>query len=233
MHWRIAATAFFVVVGGIAALVMLTLGDLGGASPSISGTSPGQQAAAVPAESAATTPATHPESNPTAGAASSAITEPSSATTTIYTNPIAEPTRVVIPSIEVDATIVKVGVQDDGMMEVPDFGYAAWFSVGPAPGASGPSVIVAHVDSKKGPDVFYRLGELKPGDLVMVSDKNGDTATFAVDSSEMVLKTDLPTERIWNETQEPVIRLITCGGEFDRASGHYKSNTIVYGHLVQ
>jgi sortase (surface protein transpeptidase) len=105
--------------------------------------------------------------------------------------------------------------------------------VGPAPGAPGPAVIVGHFDTKKGPDVFYRLRNLTKGDEVLVYDTNGDVATFVVDSLELVLKAELPTERIWRNTPEPVIRLITCGGEFDRSTGHYLSNTIVYGHLAQ
>jgi sortase (surface protein transpeptidase) len=116
---------------------------------------------------------------------------------------------------------------------VPPFGVAGWFGVGPAPGTPGPAVVVAHVDSKKGPDVFYRLKQLVAGDEILVYDKNGDVAEFAVDSSEMTLKSELPTERIWDNTRDPVIRLITCAGKFDRASGHYLSNLIVYGHLVE
>jgi sortase (surface protein transpeptidase) len=117
-------------------------------------------------------------------------------------------------------------------MDVPPFGLAGWYRLGPAPGANGPAVIVAHVDTKKGPDVFYHLKDLKPGDEILVYDESGDAARFVVDSSELVLKSDLPTARIWVDSWQPLIRLITCGGKFDRSTGHYLSNTIVYGHLV-
>ena len=116
-------------------------------------------------------------------------------------------------------------------MEVPPFGLAGWYELGPKPGAAGPSVIVAHVDSKKGPDVFFRLKDIKLGDEIVVYDQGGDVATFVADGKEQQLKTDLPTERIWNDTQAPVLRLITCGGQFDRSTGHYRSNVIVYAHL--
>jgi sortase (surface protein transpeptidase) len=159
--------------------------------------------------------------------------EPSTTTTTLYTHPIKDPVRIVIPAIKADALIVKVGILANGSMDVPPFGLAGWYRLGPAPGASGPSVIVGHVDTKKGPDVFYRLRDLKPGDEILVYDKSGDMATFVVDSSELILKSELPTTRIWNNTYEPVIRLITCGGKFDRSTGHYLSNTIVYGHLAE
>jgi LPXTG-site transpeptidase (sortase) family protein len=156
-------------------------------------------------------------------------------TTSILTHPIEEPVRVVIPAIDSDATIVQVGVEEDdpGSMEVPPFGQAGWFHVGPAPGEPGPSVIVGHVSSRNGPDVFYRLKDLDRGDEILVHDRSGDVATFVVDSTEIVLKTELPTERIWNNTPEPVIRLVTCGGEFDAQTRHYLSNVIAYGHLVE
>jgi LPXTG-site transpeptidase (sortase) family protein len=117
-------------------------------------------------------------------------------------------------------------------MELPPFGLAAWFRVGPAPGAPGPAVIVGHVDSPKRPDIFYHLRKLRAGDEILVYGESGDVAMFVVDSQETVLKTQLPTERIWVRTSQAVIRLITCGGKWDKRTGHYLSNTIVYGHLV-
>lgn len=180
-------------------------------------------------------PTTVPTATPTTGISSASSSSSSSTTTstTIYVHPIPSPARIVIPAIAVDATVIEVGIQDNGNMEVPPFGLAGWYKLGPAPGASGPSVIVAHVDSKKGPDVFYHLKKLEPGDEISVYDENGDVATFVVDSKEQQLKSELPTERIWNDTWEPVIRLITCGGDFDRSSGHYLSNVLVYGHLTE
>lgn len=148
-------------------------------------------------------------------------------------HPIPDPARIVIPAIDVDALVVEVGVAKNGSMELPPFGLAAWFRVGPAPGAPGPAVIIGHVDSPKRPDVFYHLRKLRPGDAILVIDESGDAATFVVDWQETVLKTDLPTERIWAPTSEAVIRLITCGGKWDKKAGHYLSNTIVYGHLVR
>jgi LPXTG-site transpeptidase (sortase) family protein len=141
--------------------------------------------------------------------------------------------RVVIPSVEIDATLMEVGVVEEGVAEVPPFGTAAWYKLGPAPGANGPAVLLGHVDSKRGPDVFYRLRDVKSGDRILVYGADGDVAIFSVDSREQVLKTDLPVERIWNQSRQSLIRLITCGGEFDPSTGHYLSNLIVYGHLVR
>jgi sortase (surface protein transpeptidase) len=141
---------------------------------------------------------------------------------------IGVPARVIVPSIEVDARIVGVGLQDDGEMETPDFGLAGWYRLGPRPGDPGPAVIVAHVDSVRGPDVFNRLGELAAGDEIVVEDAIGTRARFVVRDSETIPKSELPVERIWSEGDDPVLRLITCGGEFDRAIRSYESNVIVY-----
>ena len=153
--------------------------------------------------------------------------------TTYYTHPITDPARILIPAIEVDARIMRLGIRPSGDMRVPYYGRAGWYELGPAPGAAGPAVIVGHVDTTKEPDIFYRLDELQPGDEFYVWDDQGDSAVFVVDSSELVLKSELPRERIWVKTQEALIRLITCGGEWDSSSGHYKSNVIVYGHLLR
>ena len=141
---------------------------------------------------------------------------------------LGDPTRVTIPAIGVDSGLVGVGLNPDGSMHTPDFGQAAWYDLGPRPGEPGPAVVLAHVDSKaKGPDVFYRLRELKPGDRVTIGFAKG-TKTFTVTGREQVAKTQLPTGKIWNDTKQPVLRLITCGGAFDHRAGSYLDNIIVY-----
>jgi LPXTG-site transpeptidase (sortase) family protein len=141
------------------------------------------------------------------------------------------PTHVEIPAIEVDEKLHGVGLNGDGSMEMPNFGDAGWYDPGPRPGASGPAVLVAHVHGPAGDDVFARLHQLEPGDEVTVSRTDG-TSTFVVDSSEQVAKEDLPVDRIWPETDDAVLRLVTCGGKFDPAIGGYPDNTIVYAHLI-
>jgi LPXTG-site transpeptidase (sortase) family protein len=138
------------------------------------------------------------------------------------------PERVTIPAIGVDARIVPVGLTKDGAMQTPDFGLAAWYRPGPRPGDTGPAVLLAHVDSRAhGPDVFARLHELKPGDQVTVHYHDAVT-TFAVTATEQTAKTALPKEKIWRATKKPVLRLITCGGTYDRGAGGYLDNVIVY-----
>lgn len=142
--------------------------------------------------------------------------------------PVATPVRVVIPSIDVDADLVAVGLNPDRSMEVPDFGEAGWYDLGPRPGEVGPAVITAHVDSVDGPDVFHRLTDLTVGDEITVERADGTSSVFVMRRTEQQLKEELPVDRIWAETDEPVLRLITCGGEFDETRGSYRSNVIVY-----
>ncbi|MFL6156137.1 MAG: sortase domain-bontaining protein [Marmoricola sp.] len=145
-------------------------------------------------------------------------------------HPVGRPTEVVIGAIGVRERLTGVGLKADGAMATPDFGHAAWYDLGPRPGAPGPAVIVAHVHGPDGDDVFARLHELAPGDLVTVRRTDG-TSTFVVDAVELAEKDALPYRRIWADTTEPVLRLITCGGDPVPGRG-YPDNTIVYAHLA-
>jgi Sortase domain len=89
-------------------------------------------------------------------------------------------------------------------------------------------VLIGHVDTRTGPAVFYRLQRLHPGDEILIGQRDGSTTRFVVGRLERHPKTELPTGRIWTATSEPLLRLITCGGSFDRATGHYRDNLIVY-----
>ena len=143
------------------------------------------------------------------------------------------PVRIVIPAIDVDETVVETGLLSSGAMEVADFGLAGWYGLGPKPGEVGPAVIAAHVSSVAGPDVFYRLDELEESDEIRVEDADGATHVFTVTDSELQPKVELPTERIWSDDDEPVLRLITCGGEFDAAARSHVANVIVYAEQAR
>lgn len=150
---------------------------------------------------------------------------------------VAEPVRLRIPSIGVDSTLLHLGLEPDGSLEAPPRGgpdndKAAWYDGSPRPGEPGPAVLEGHIDSQQGPSVFYRLGELAAGDTVLVDRADGSTATFVVDKAERYPKDDFPTRTVYGDTEDPQVRLITCGGEFDDSTGHYVDNTVVYGHLV-
>ena len=185
--------------------------------------------AAIVAATVAIAVAIQLDRNGTAGSASRATTSPPAATTVpSESEEPGAPLRVSIPAIGVDAPLVAVGLKPDGAMQTPEFGIAGWYDKGPKPGTPGPAVLLAHVDSKaNGPDVFFRLRELKPGDQVTVRYADRQR-TFAVTGKEQTAKTALPSSRIWNGARTPVLRLITCGGAFDRKAGSYLDNIIVY-----
>ncbi|TWG90876.1 LPXTG-site transpeptidase (sortase) family protein [Nocardioides sp. J9] len=142
---------------------------------------------------------------------------------------VTTPTRIEVPAIGVDEPLTGRGLKDDGSLDTPDFGKAAWYSPGPRPGEPGGAVVVAHVHGPDGPDVFWDLATLEPGDTVRVH-RRGAVATFVVEDVEDVPKEQLPYARIWPATEEPLLRLITCGGT--RTADGYPDNTIVYARLV-
>ena len=142
---------------------------------------------------------------------------------------VAPPTRIEIPSIRVDAPLIRLGLDAKGALEVPKrFDEAGWWTGGPRPGERGPAVIAGHVDSKTGEAVFYELSRLRKGDVVIVHRRDGTRARFVVQRSERYPKDRFPTARVYGATRRPTLRLITCSGEFDRSTGHYLDNTVVY-----
>jgi sortase (surface protein transpeptidase) len=138
------------------------------------------------------------------------------------------PSVLSIPSIGVRAPVVGVGLEANGAMQTPDPGQVGWYRNGPKPGDPGPAVLVGHVDSRTGPAVFHRLGRLRPGDEILVGRADGTTARFLVGRLERHPKTALPISRIWTKANRPLLRLITCTGSFDHATGHYRDNLILY-----
>jgi Sortase domain len=142
------------------------------------------------------------------------------------------PVRLEIARIGVSTGLQRLGRARDGTVEVPsEWGVAGWYAGGTRPGDPGSAVILGHVDSKSGPAVFYRLRELRPGDQVEVVQAGGARIRFAVERTEQVDKQRFPTADVYYPTLTPRLRLVTCGGSFDPATGHYRSNVIVYATL--
>ena len=142
---------------------------------------------------------------------------------------VAPPVRIEIPAIGVRAPVIPLGLDEHRALEVPaDYGDTGWWTGGPWPGERGPAVIAGHVDSTTGPAVFFRLGELAPGDDIVVVRRDGTRVRFRVRGSEHYPKASFPTARVYGPTPGPELRLITCSGDFDRATGHYLDNTVVY-----
>jgi hypothetical protein len=146
------------------------------------------------------------------------------------------PLSVAIPAIGVDAALLHLGDNADGSMQVPSLvtsaNDAAWYKYSATPGQLGTSVIEGHVDSYAGPAVFYRLGALRPGDLIEVGLADGTTAIFRVTGVREYLKSNYPAKAIYGTTNYAALRLITCGGAFDFATGHYLSSTVVFASLA-
>jgi hypothetical protein len=143
---------------------------------------------------------------------------------------VAPPVRVRIPAARVNSSLQRLGKAPDGTIEVPsNFEEAGWYAEGPRPGQAGPAVLLGHVDSKAGgPAVFYHLRELKPGTPVHVDREDGSTVTFRVTAVSRVPKVKFPTDLVYGPTLQPSLRLVTCGGIFDRATSNYLDNVIVY-----
>jgi hypothetical protein len=146
------------------------------------------------------------------------------------------PVALYIPHIGVRAKIISLGLTSGGAVRVPPLArpfITSWYDRGPTPGAPGAAVIFGHVDSAAvGPAVFYRLGNLRPGDLVYVTLQDRRTALFRVYSAALYQKAEFPDQAIYGYTSWPSLRLVTCGGQFDRATGHYLSNTVVFAQYV-
>ena len=147
---------------------------------------------------------------------------------------VASPVSLTIPLIGVKTNLITLGLAKGGGMQVPtSTTVAGWYTGSPRPGSIGSSIIVGHIDSVSRPGVFFRLSELRSGDDVFVKRADGTTAEFRVTSIQTYLKDQFPTEKVYGPTPDAEPRLITCGGAFDSATGHYLSNIVVYATEVR
>jgi sortase (surface protein transpeptidase) len=143
------------------------------------------------------------------------------------------PVRVAIPAIGVSAPVIPLHLNRDRSLQVPKtVTQTGWFVGGPEPGEDGAAVIVGHVDSHRGPGVFYRLRALRRGDVIKVVLKNRSTLRFVVRGFREVPKRRFPTRLVFGRTKNPTLRLITCDGAFDRSTGHYVDNYVVFASLA-
>jgi hypothetical protein len=146
------------------------------------------------------------------------------------------PLSVDIPAIGVNSRLLHLGVNSDGTIQVPSLytrpDEAAWYRYSATPGQIGASVIEGHVDGYHGPAVFFRLGALRPGDSINVTLADGITAVFRVTGVRQYLKSSFPARAIYGATGYAALHLITCGGAFDYATGHYLSSTVVFASLT-
>lgn len=143
------------------------------------------------------------------------------------------PVSITIPALGVDAAIEQLGVDSDQHLEVPsDPAAAGWYQESSAPGAAGAAVLAGHVTWAQEPAVFFDLGDLRPGQRVYIRREDGRTAIFAITKIEQYAKDEFPTAQVYQPVDRPVLRLITCGGQFDADSDTYSANVVAFGTLV-
>lgn len=152
--------------------------------------------------------------------------------------PASKPVSVEIPAIGVKSSgMLDLGQTAQGSLEVPppgpDYDKVAWYRNSPTPGELGPAILVGHIDSaEKGPSVFFKLGAVRKGNMIRVTRADGTVAVFKVDDVKRFKKADFPTWLVYGNTENAALRIITCGGPFDRDSGSYIDNTVVLASLV-
>lgn len=142
------------------------------------------------------------------------------------------PLRLQVPSVGIDTALTGIDLGPAGALVPPaDGSLAGWYRQGPAPGAPGPAVLTGHVDNVAGPAVFFRLRDVVPGDRVTVQRADGTTAGFTVTRVARYPKDAFPTAEVYGPTPDAELRLITCGGAFDRAARSYLDDVVVYATL--
>jgi len=149
--------------------------------------------------------------------------------------PPSTPVEIEIPVLGVKAPVMRLGQNSDGTVQVPPLGnhdLTGWYDGSVTPGADGSSIILGHVDNYTGPSVFFSIKYLHAGDKVDVVRADGSVAAFAVDGVQKVAKAQFPTSDVYGNVPYPSLRLVTCGGPFDAASGQYVDNIVVYAHLT-
>ena len=142
----------------------------------------------------------------------------------------AHPTRLSIPSIGVDSTVMRLGLNADGTVEVPPAEQGmtvGWYTGNPAPGERGAAVLIGHNDTRFGKAVFHDLKKITKGADIAIRNDRGAEIHFRVTGTETASKKAFPTKKVYAPTQERALRLITCDGAFD-AQGHPVDNLIVY-----
>lgn len=144
-----------------------------------------------------------------------------------------EPVRIDIATIGVSSSMVEIGLDSAGVMETPEpVDLAGWFAPSPPPGIPGATVIAGHVTWDQEPMVFFRLGDLRRGDRVEVEREDGVTVAYEVTRIGTFPKESFPTKAVYDQPDRSELRLITCGGGYDDASGRYLANVIVWATIV-
>jgi len=161
--------------------------------------------------------------------------DPEPASGEIAALPKSDPVSIDIPKIGAHSSLIPLGVNADNTIQVPPVStplQAGWYTYAPTPGEVGPAVVLGHVDGNHQKGIFYRLKELTAGDRVSIARADGTTALFEVTKVHQVPKQEFEKEGVYDDTAGPELRLITCGGVFDRSAHNYVDNIVVYARLI-
>jgi sortase (surface protein transpeptidase) len=181
------------------------------------------------------TPTPQPSATPQPEPTMTTMPEPTLAPPSPTPRPIVSivPSRIRIPAIGIDTDVEQVGKTRDGAMDVPQsFWTVGWYKLGFKPGEPGSAVMAGHVDNPKGPAIFWDLRKLQPGNKVLVSDRTGKELVFEVFEAENYPFDNAPLSRIFGNTDDVYLNLITCTGVFDRSSQNYDKRLVVYTRLI-
>jgi len=144
------------------------------------------------------------------------------------------PVALQIPAIGVSTRLIRLGLTRQGTLQVPSTtSVAGWYTASPRPGEIGSSIIAGHIDSYRGPGIFYRLRELHPGNQIYVRQADGRFAVFRVTAVRQYPKARFPTAAVYGPVPDAELYLITCGGTYDYATRNYLSNIVVYSTEVR
>ncbi|WP_309057667.1 class F sortase [Streptomyces sp.] len=139
------------------------------------------------------------------------------------------PVRVVVDGSPIDMPVVPVGVEDNGAMTIPDNHVElGWYRYGPSPGADeGAAVVAGHVDTLTEVTPMAQLEDVPVGAEVRVERADGSVQRYRTESVQHVHKKSLAEADLFRRTGEPVLHLVTCGGEWLEEIGDYEDNVVL------
>lgn len=145
------------------------------------------------------------------------------------------PVHISVPSVGIEADFEEpLGIDPKGEMTVPKgFDTVGWYRYSPTPGELGPAVVLGHVDSQAGPEVFHPLKDIKDNDLIKITREDGSVAVFSVYEVDYYSQRKFPSDKVYGDTKLPELRLITCAGIFNKGSHRYSHNLVVYARLLE
>jgi hypothetical protein len=169
--------------------------------------------------------------------------------------PVTVPLRLEIPKLEVDASMLGVGLATSNAMDAPEgprddpvWQQAFWYRGSAIPGARSTALIAGHIDGgRDGKAIFGHLGDLRPGDAIIVHDtRTGREVRFAVKAARSYTLAEAATPAVLQQIygDGPVVgkwaqpsadglahlTLITCAGTF--TNGTHDHRLAVYANRV-